>query len=898
MVAKHMLGLLGVAWSLVPLALGAAQGGMPAAEAGPPQIGLARLIEDLGSESFEVREAATAGLWGRGKEVLGPLQEAAKSADPEVSSRARDLVRKIELGVGPETSPEVRKLVEEYQASNRQKKLALIGRLIREKAYRQVLRLYALETDAEARGSLLEVIVEVAPAAARQALQGGDPDEALSLLKMAPRDDRGLANLAAFYRASGTLDDEIKRAAAEPGKDGQQWRLALHRVAGNLDAALREAKALGRAETVAGLRLLQGDPVPWLELQTKEDDVTVFQHVYVEAAIQRWKTDKIEPRLLDNMERSARQDGGEELRFFGVNGLFALGEVARAEALMAKGEVEPRFTYLDQAERTDEALEVLGINPLKPDFAAWTAKQIAAIDKDNPEVSSALILTVAEFLNRRGDLAGFRQVIEPFLEDQSKQNGERLVSTLGVLHDAGVFLAILPDIESYVAAAKDPREAEGRWAEVVETFYGDEPVVQLWWQYLGAGADPLAALDRLRTLESLLGGAEEPALAGPWVDRRWKEAQAAVGAERDSALEMLVRVTCPSVSRMKDRIDLTMGIQVLTELNKIGMIGDYAKFYMHVLNVTGRWEEAATFCRALMREQPTRLDLGQELAVFLKKSGADKESQEWLQRSELLAFGNPILLLTLAGTHQNAGDYQKASTYLRQILMENDPGTPAWMQAITGVAFDISVPQILGLADDAISRRDWTLAAALQEVATLNSLNGSNMYLPTARLLPRLTADLARGMRDYKSGKTKQAEQILRRAGQFSPGQGTLADDFFPALREAKLTALHDEIFELSWSHLLLSNQRYPKADNTYNTLAWISARASRRLDEGEKFIQHAINKRPNAAYLDTYAELNFARHNRAKAIEWTEKAIAAMPNDFQIQRQRERFRSGDFPPP
>jgi tetratricopeptide (TPR) repeat protein len=897
MVAKHMLGLMSVAWLLTPHALGDPT--LNPGDAGPPQIGLARLIEDLGSESFEVREAATAALWGRGKDVLGPLQEAASSPDPEVSFRARDLVRKIELGVGPETSPEVRKLVEEYQASDRQKKLALIGRLIREKAYRQVLRLYALEKDADARAILLEVIVEVAPAAARQALQAGDPDEALSLLRMAPRNDRGLANLAAFHRARGTLSEELKRAAAEPGEAGQQWRLALHRAAGNIDAALTEALALKREATVAGLLLLQGDPVPWLELQTKGDDVTVFQHLYVKAAVQQWKTNTIEPGILDEMARTARQDGDEELRFFGISGLFALGEVARGEALMATGEIKQRVGYLDQAERTDEALEAFGLDPLEPDYPAWAAKQVAAIDKDNPEVTNTLILTLARFLHQRGDLVGFRQVIDPLLA-LHKEDPEILVGILASLHSAGVFLAILPDVEAYVAAANGPNATEGRWAEVVETFYGEDPVVLRWWQYLGAGANPLAPRERLRTLNSLFGGMEEPRLAGPWVERRWKEAQAAIGAERESAMEMLVRVTCPTVSRSGGHIDLQMAIQVLAEINKMGSIEDYAKLYMHLLSVDGRWEEAATFCRALMREQPSRLDLGQELAMFLKKSGARQESQQWLERSELLAFGNPVLLLTLAGSHQNIGDYEKAPTYLRQILIENDPGTPAWMEAITGVDYDVSLPQVSGLAEHSLSRRDWALAAALQEVVTLNLLNGNNMYLYPAnsKLLPRLTANLARGMRDHLAGKTKQADAIIRRAGQFCPGQGTLADDFFPALREAKLTKLHDELFELSWAHLQRSIQRYPKAENTYNTLAWISARASRRLDEGEQSVLRAIKERPNAAYLDTYAELHFARNNRAKALEWADKAVAAMPNDAQIIKQRERFRKGDFPPP
>jgi tetratricopeptide (TPR) repeat protein len=904
MAANYMVGLAGVLLVLTPLALGdgaagQADGALPAGQGEVLFGGPAEWIEALGSESFETREAASQALWRRGGEVLAELQEAAKSSDPEVVFRARDLIEKIELGVGPETSEDVRKLVEEYQVSDGQKKLALVGRLLREKAYKQVLRLYALEKDPEARESLLGVVREVAPAAARQAILAGQMDEARSLLEMAPADDRGLASLAAFHRARGTLGEELKRAAAVPGAAGQQWRLALHRAAGDLDAAMVEALALGRTETVAGLRLLQGDPVPWLELQTKGDDVSVFQHLYVEGAVQRWRTNKVEPRVLDELSRAARRS--DEEQFFGVNGMFALGEVARGEGLLALGEPELRFTYLDLAERTDEALAVFGLDPAAADYPGWAAKKVAAMPAEDPDGVTAQVLTLAEFLHRRGDRANFRAVLEPLLKFQRGQDeADNLLATFAVLHANGVFLALLSDLEAYTAAAPNAHESAIRWAELVELFYGEEPVVMRWWEYLGRGDDPLVPRDRLRVLEALFGGDEEPQLAGPWVERRLKDALAATGAERVSALEMLMRVTCPAGGR-SDRVDLGVGLQVMEELNKVGLLEDYAKLYLHLLTVADRWEDAGKYCRTLMDAQPARLDLGQELAMALRKTGARKESDEWLRRSELLAFGHPTLLLSLASTHQNAGDYEGASGYLRQILIENDPGTPAWMQAIIGITFDLAMPQVSGLAEYAVSRREWALAAALHEVIAMNSLNGVNMYggSPSSKLVARLTADLARGMRDHRAGKEKQAIEILRRAGEFSPGQGTLADDFFPALREAKLTKLHDELFELSWNHLLRSKDRFPNADNTYNSLAWIGSRASRRLDDAEKFVLRALERRPGQpAYLDTCAEVYFARHERAKAVEISNRAVAGMPHDFLIIRQRERFRKGPFPVP
>jgi HEAT repeat protein len=51
-----------------------------------------KLIEDLGSDDFQTREAATAALTEIGEPAVDALTEAAKSADPEVSNRAKRIL--------------------------------------------------------------------------------------------------------------------------------------------------------------------------------------------------------------------------------------------------------------------------------------------------------------------------------------------------------------------------------------------------------------------------------------------------------------------------------------------------------------------------------------------------------------------------------------------------------------------------------------------------------------------------------------------------------------------------------------------------------------------------------------------------------------------------------------
>ena len=49
-------------------------------------------------------------------------------------------------------------------------------------------------------------------------------------------------------------------------------------------------------------------------------------------------------------------------------------------------------------------------------------------------------------------------------------------------------------------------------------------------------------------------------------------------------------------------------------------------------------------------------------------------------------------------------------------------------------------------------------------------------------------------------------------------------------------------------------------------------------------------------AYLDTMAEVQFAKGKRKEALEWSARAVNYRPTDPQLRRQHERFRSSPLP--
>jgi tetratricopeptide (TPR) repeat protein len=167
-------------------------------------------------------------------------------------------------------------------------------------------------------------------------------------------------------------------------------------------------------------------------------------------------------------------------------------------------------------------------------------------------------------------------------------------------------------------------------------------------------------------------------------------------------------------------------------------------------------------------------------------------------------------------------------------------------------------------------------------------------HLPLMRF--RLQSDTARAMAGLDRNRERSLALLEQCHRKFS-SDGSLADFFFPALREAGLLKQHDSWFRESWKQFEVVIRRFPDADNVRNTAAWFASRAMRELDAAERHVRKALELNPRqSAYLDTMAEIQFAKGQRAKALEWSNLAINYTPEDVMLRRQHERFRSASLP--
>ena len=187
-------------------------------------------------------------------------------------------------------------------------------------------------------------------------------------------------------------------------------------------------------------------------------------------------------------------------------------------------------------------------------------------------------------------------------------------------------------------------------------------------------------------------------------------------------------------------------------------------------------------------------------------------------------------------------------------------------------------------------------------------IRGRSTYMsPVTFFRKRFTADLYRGLALLEEGNRKEALRLFRSAFELMNGDGLLADDYFPLLREAGVVDEHDRNYAIVSRRFAESIAAFPKAHNTYNSAAWMAARASRDLDQALAHVNTALEMRPRqAAYLDTKAEVWFARREREEAVKWSKRALLESWHGGQAQSlggvalhdQYERFLSAPFPAP
>lgn len=850
------------------------------ASAEPSKEGASLWIRDLSSEEFKVREKASRELWRLGKEALPALREALLSNDPEVSMRAKEAIDKVELRITENTPEAILSLIDAYRKAPSNEKLNLLNSLKEEKAYFQLLKLYSME-DAEEQNELASAVKDVALMAAREAIVEDDVDEAIDLLRMAPPNHSELMALASLYRSMGQLEQQLATLAPPQAVKAEIWKGYLLRAKGDLYGAIENAEQTNQPQILAGLKVLQGDPIPWLLLNNapghRPQSPQQAHQSYVDIALKRWRGEEVQNHEFEPLLKSLTANSRLQ-RNLAMGSLVSLGKFSMVEEAQNKENPLMGYLYYLSREEIDKSLKVLGLDPKNPNYKTWVNAQFGQIRGE--EYSDTVLVNLsflAAFMEKRGlekelDEAYSQPLTD--LRDKAPEVYRQIISTLfnGDLGAPEFTIGYL---------SKWAGDDEERWGEVFSSALGDEEIVMEWLGWIREIDPKMKDREALEAMMAIFKASSSPGkLRETWMNRVWEVAR----KEKDKEVKLgyLMRIMSLCMQQ-QDVMNTLKAWDMLDEEQKAEAQWGTLDMY---LTAAGRWVEAANILLKMTEgNEITSPDTHAHLAATLRRGGMAEKAQAHDEMAEKLALGSAASSMRIGGYYVYSGDFERADIWFRRAALEADPTDAEFLTALEKSA------------EKSVRIRNWKLAAACHEVIV--HIYASQPYRESSLseiAKGRMNADLARAMSILPENKQRALQTLKSIHRDFMP-DGALADDFFPALREAGLNKELDEWFAESWELMVGVIEKYPKSHNSRNTAAWFASRARINLSQAEKYLTEAIHVSPEqAAYLDTMAELKFAQGDRKAALEWSERSVCFAPFEDMIRFQHERFRTSPLP--
>ncbi|WP_367872827.1 tetratricopeptide repeat protein [Luteolibacter sp. Populi] len=847
--------------------------------------GLVSNVVKLSDDSYMVRQTAYFEVWKLGETALPVLQQAAEGEDPETAIRARNLVRMIELGVLPDSSPAIIAQVEKYDKGTKEDRQAVIRELRKLHAYRQILKLYALEKDRETLAMLEAEVHGVALDAARECLVATPSDvaSAFEYLKMARPEPAEYMAMASLHRTAGTLDQAIADSAE---KGDHMLRFCLLATAGRLEDAAAEADLAGMDQAGARLRMLAGNPLSWIASAPVPPQMpaTPGLSLYREISAAMWQGKDPDPASIAELRRLARS-GDVEDQAKALMLLFLSGDHQEAEDLLAKRFPTAAFTHFEAKEDVNRALRILGIDPEKPDYTEWVRKRfrvfLEAPDSEQEEIGE--LKTLGSFLERRGLYRELDEAFGPPLAELAVKNQEDFLMKLTQLFPQGPDDHTSPVVRPVLkAVAAYGGEDEMRWVQAVEHLFDNYGSPAQMWNWIASLEPDMSRPARLELLCRVHRVLPDPdGQRDVFLDKTSKAIEKAEKIERKRLVEMMVG----TLSASRD-VELFMRCLVELETTDRNRIS-WDRIKGDALMTQGKWTEAAKLWLDSAAADPGDPFYRAYAAACLRRTGDEAGAAEQEAKADFLSLGETLSLFQCGYAFAATGDFKRAREW--------------WQRAASQCTTDSGTfsKVIYQLAAAACSDGDWKAAAPLHEAFLLDLAIGYDKSAYSASLCQksRVEGNLIRGF--AKLGDDRDAALKIIIPGLDQPyAETVLADYFFAPMRAAGLVELHDAAFEKHWKEITTMIERFPACENTRNSAAWLASRANRRLDEAEKLLAETLETNPHqAAYLDTMAEIHFARGDREKALEFSARGLKEEPDDLQLVRQYQRFKSSDFPP-
>jgi hypothetical protein len=891
-----------------------------AAKSPPPAASPDKLIEkaiaDLGSSSYLVRENASRQLWSAGADAQAALEKAvAQSDDFEVVTRARQIVDMFHLGVYPDTPRDLVEQIASFRLGSYRVKQRIGQELLNAGKRDLVRRLVELEPNPRMRQQLsrmfpLAMGIEGAmptagendiSLAVRTRLAQGNFASAERLLRNSTGDDM-TREYAALLLSRGRLDATITQMRAKPGpvdKSVQRQLAWMLRAKGDLAGAVAAAKAAKDVSLVESLQIELGD---WKELAKTDANVDVnkldnpltasqklariitFRHLAgdkkscdaaVAAAIARFKHQPMaERKLFDALILNDRVD--------------QLVDACAKEPMFA-------FDLLASQGRLQDAFRQVKID-VRPrdkfDWKAWLKAGGADVDLEHRFLAHHVLralFRVGEDERAAELFAATLSVVNDRKSDNSWQQEPRF------LIDVAVISARADTCDELAAKVLALKLEEPE--RVVATLYyrQQNSIAAAVWRALrnrSPGEEQAAALKHLRLL--LAGSSDVKAAAEftallPRIETELSAVNPAAPNELlpDARAGKLLALAALLHRYDQDKLSAKYLARVAPAEVSSQMLIELGDRYAEQM----KWSDAIRAYDAACTK-----DRRNASALFLLgwakiKNGKEAEGRKDMDLALVIPLADGESRHSLAQTLARLHNDEEAARQRQLVLRLAGPHETSIIRALADMCdAETEKPQASGMT--LISQRlaaEFLLSQGVFQVET-------RFYIQWRAMAHRFAA------RELLcAGNTAAAIEEIHRAEAIMPEDVELALDCDAELRKRGAATEADALYHRMADRLESDSRLFPHYATSRNDLAWMAANLDRDLDMALSNARRAVELAPQSAgILDTLAEVQFRRGNRAKAVQLARRCIE-LDSDRQLYKDRlARFKevSGTSPSP
>lgn len=859
---------------------------------------IAQWIEQLGDNEFPTRENASKKLWQAGAAAESALEKAAKSDDPEVVRRARELLDKFHWGIYPDTPADIVALIRAYQSSEGNARKEVLQKLLDggDAGLRAVLKIARAEEDENQRKVLGDLVANELPAAFLKAVTGEKYEHFERLLELGYEGKFiGQNQYAAYWLLRGKLAERIAHFAArlrEHPEDAwtAQTLAYLHRAGGDLVQARKAAEKASRDDLLEGILYELGD---WKALVARPHIMATTEY-----AAEKWAYRAAFARLAG--KQTEFENVVRELREFDLDkgkrqSCDSLAFVAAKGLLLNDRPADGLEMIRTVPQRRDLLFDLLCA---RLDFAAALdlAVKEAANDKEIPPLGLARARLLCLLGDKEGE-ALFDNYGERIKDEIDPLWVQSLLSEemrAGLKDRAFVHAAKALSVAPPKSRKELDREALER-LYVAQLFPQQTTVAEVWWAVLRRKFKYESPAPVLKRLRKLLDGNIEARDIKAWIEGdHWRPpvvvpsdtfplARFEVSAQAlaDTAILAGLDDLASSLLEKADSRDALLRLGDLLAAKK--QWAKAAERYQQAWKKALQEQMPRATPRPFLKRPPDPLSF-YLAGDALVRAGQEAEGNKLIEQSHWLPLADAATRFSFFRALAQRGHTEAAQREADLLLRVSEPNSFYMAEGRRRRAMI------------ALKRKEYLKAAEGFEQSMLRCLRWNVHFVSNADFVnvPAQVHQLrAQGL--LAAGKLNEALKQVELALAASPGNVNLPIALVPELERRGHKKEATDLFNRCYDAYEKVCRDYPRYAWGHNSAAWMSACCRRNLDKALQHAEKAVELEPtNAGYLDTLAEIHFQRGDKDKAIALQKRVIELDPKKPYFREQMKRLEAGD----